>query len=63
MDEYVERTPFKPRSLIQEAGLGVQAEDDVFTDASFDVVRSVKSYKGKLFLLVCGVFLLENQHR
>ncbi|KZV93421.1 hypothetical protein EXIGLDRAFT_44787 [Exidia glandulosa HHB12029] len=47
----VERTPFKPRSLIQDSGLGPQAEDDVFSATSLDVVRSVKSYKGKLFLL------------
>lgn len=50
----VERAPFKPRSLIQDAGSGPQAEDDVFTNASLDIVRSVKSYKGKLFLLVCN---------
>ncbi|EJD52339.1 hypothetical protein AURDEDRAFT_180960 [Auricularia subglabra TFB-10046 SS5] len=47
----VERTSFRPQTLIQDAGLYAQAEDDVFTDASLDIVRSVKSYKGKLFLL------------
>lgn len=59
----VERTPFKPRTLIQDAAVGVQAEDDVFTDASFDVVRSVKSYKGKLFLLVSNALLSDDPDR
>ncbi|KAH7107981.1 Golgi CORVET complex core vacuolar protein 8-domain-containing protein [Auriculariales sp. MPI-PUGE-AT-0066] len=47
----VERCSFKPRTLIHDAGLAQVGPDNVFTDNTLDVARSVRSYKGKLFLL------------
>ena len=53
----VERCTFKPQLLIHDAGLTAVGPDDVFTDATLDVVRSVRSYKGKLFLLVSSTLM------
>jgi hypothetical protein len=48
----IERCSFKPRMLIHDAGLSFIAPDDVFSEDILDIARSVRAYKGKLFLLV-----------